>query len=107
MSQPIPLSAKQLFWFEHLRACERSGQSMKDYAQHHGLTISTFYAWKKTLRRKGVLDTPLPVTPQLFQKVALHHQSGNIRLVLPTGLTLGIDAGTDPQWDAQLVRALS
>lgn len=25
---------------------------MKDYAQHHGLSVSAFYAWKKTLRRR-------------------------------------------------------
>jgi hypothetical protein len=30
MSQPIPLTLKQQFWLEHLRACERSGQTMKD-----------------------------------------------------------------------------
>jgi hypothetical protein len=107
MSQPIPLTTKQQFWFDHLRTCERSGQTMKDYAQHHGLSISAFYAWKKTLRRKGVLGTAPPAAPSLFQKVALQNSPGTLRLVLPTGLTLEIDAGTDPHWVAQLVGALS
>jgi transposase-like protein len=102
-----PLTLKQQFWFEHLRACERSGQTMKDYAQHHDLSIGAFYAWKKTLRRKGVLGTSLPAAPSLFQKVALQNSPGTLRLVLPTGLTLEIDAGTDPHWVAQLVGALS
>ena len=107
MSQPIPLTPKQQFWFEHLRACDRSGQTMKDYAQRHGLSISAFYVWKKTLRSKGVLGTALPAAPSLFQKVALHDRPCTLRLVLPTGLTLQIDTGTDPHWVAQLVGALS
>jgi transposase-like protein len=107
MSQPIPLTLKQQFWLEHLRACERSGQTMKDYAQHHDLSIGTFYAWKKTLRRKGALGTYLSAAPSLFQKVALQNHSGALRLVLPTGLSLEIAAGTDPRWVAQLIGALS
>lgn len=107
MSHPIPLTPKQQFWSEHLRACERSDQTMKDYAQHHGLSISAFYAWKKTLRRKGVLGISTPVAPSLFQKVALRQPAGALRLALPTGLTLDIDAGTDPHWVAQLVGALA
>jgi hypothetical protein len=107
MSQPIPLTTKQQFWFDHLCACDRSGQTMKDYAQHHDLSVGAFYAWKKTLRRKGVIGTAPPAAPSLFQKVALQNHSGTLRLVLPTGLTLEIDAGTDPHWVAQLVGALS
>lgn len=106
MPYPI-LTPKQQFWLDHLRACERSEQSMKGYAQHHGLSISAFYAWKKTLRRKEVPGTAPPVAPSLFQKVALRQQSGALRIVLPTGLTLEIDTGTDPQWVAQLVGALA
>jgi len=59
MSHPNPLTTKQQYWLDHLLACERSGQSMKDYAEQHGLSTSAFYAWKKTLRRKGVLGTSL------------------------------------------------
>jgi hypothetical protein len=107
MSQLIPLTTKQQFWFDHLCACERSGQTMKDYAQHHGLSVGAFYAWKKTLRRKGVHGTSLPAAPSLFQKLALQNHTGTLRLILSTGLTLEIDACTDPHWVAQLVGALS
>jgi hypothetical protein len=48
-----------------------------------------------------------PAAPSLFQKVALQNSPGTLRLVLPMGLTLEIDAGTDPHWVAQLVGALS
>ncbi len=55
MSVPeVPLTEKQRFWLDHVRACERSGQSMRRYAEEQGLEVAAFYNWKAALRRKGV-----------------------------------------------------
>lgn len=104
----ISLTAKQQFWFEHLKACAASGQSMRDYAEHHELDITAFYGWKARLRDKGLIEGTREARPRLFRKasvtgVALHR----CRVMLPTGLALEFDAGAEPAWVADLVRALS
>jgi transposase-like protein len=108
MSQPIPLTAKQQYWLDHLLACEHSSQSMKDYAEQYGLSTSAFYAWKKTLRRKGALGGPLLAEPPLFHKAVVPEcRVGRARVLLHSGTMLEFDADTDPHWAAALVHALS
>lgn len=46
----VRLSERQRYWLEHLRACEDSGESMKGYAKHHGLSVYGLYAARKRLR---------------------------------------------------------
>ena len=38
-----------------VKACERSGESLKSYAKRHGLSVHTLYQAKKLARRQGVL----------------------------------------------------
>ncbi len=104
----ISLTDKQRFWLDHLRACERSGQSMSQYAKAHELNVTAFYNWKATLRRKGVLGEA-PAASRLFRKahVVDGRALGRCRVVLPTGLTLEFDNSTEPSWVAELVRALA
>ena len=109
MSLPeVTLTEKQRFWLEHLKACDQSGQSMRQYAQANELEVATLYSWKATLRRKGVIGER-PAQPQLFRKahVVDGRGLGRCRVVLPTGLTLEFDSGAEPTWVAELVRALA
>jgi hypothetical protein len=58
MSQKSPeadLTAKQLERLRHIRACHRSGKSMKSYAAEHQLSIHGLYQATKDLRKVGVL----------------------------------------------------
>lgn len=106
-STPTPPTDKQRFWLEHLQACDRSGLTMKAYAQANDLRVSTLYTWKKTLRHKGLMASPHMDEPPLFHKaVVSDSRPGPVRALLPGDTVLEFDAGTDPHWVAQLVRAL-
>ncbi len=59
MAKSSKLTERQQFWLEHLRACERNGQSLKSYAAEHGLAVSALYEAKSRLKRRGlVASTP-------------------------------------------------
>jgi hypothetical protein len=49
------LTARQREWLRHLRACERSGETMQDYASRRGLSVQSLYQAGNRLRRRGVL----------------------------------------------------
>ena len=102
------LTEKQRFWLEHLKACEQSGQLMRQYAKAHELKATAFYNWKSVLRRKGVLGER-PAESRLFRKAQVvdGRALGRCRVVLPTGLALEFDNSAEPAWVAELVRALA
>lgn len=50
------LSSGQRRWLEHLRAWERSGESMKAYAARRGLSAQAFYQAATRLRAKGAAE---------------------------------------------------
>lgn len=54
------LTARQRGWLRHLRACERSGETIKAYARREGLSLQTLYQAGKRLRRLGVLEPRTP-----------------------------------------------
>jgi hypothetical protein len=39
----------------HIHACEKSGKSLKAYAEHHGLSVHALYQAKKMARERGLL----------------------------------------------------
>jgi hypothetical protein len=107
MTQDTSLTEKQKFWLEHVQACGRSGQSMRTYAEANGLSVSAFYTWKKTLRRKGALSgSPSDESPLFLKAVVADYRLGRARVLLPSGVTLEFDSGTDPLWVGALVMAM-
>ena len=55
MSTESKLTERQQFWLDHLRKSRRSKQSLKAYAERHGLDVRLFYEAKSRLKRKGAL----------------------------------------------------
>jgi hypothetical protein len=49
------LTSRQREWLAHLKRCEASGETMKAYAKHHGLSVHAMYQAVKELRRRGAL----------------------------------------------------
>jgi hypothetical protein len=49
------LTSRQGEWLAHLKRCEASGETIKAYAKHHGLSIHAMYQAAKGLRRRGAL----------------------------------------------------
>ncbi len=40
---------------KQLEACRKSGESLKDYAQRHGLSVDSLYQAKKVARQQGLI----------------------------------------------------
>jgi hypothetical protein len=53
--QAIGLTPRQREWLRHLREAEGAGESIRGYAQRHGLSEHSMYQAAKDLRRKGAL----------------------------------------------------
>jgi len=54
-SQETPLTDRQRYWLEHIRACETSGKGVAEYAVAQGLDAKAMYAGKKVLVKKGIM----------------------------------------------------
>lgn len=50
---------KERFWRGEIEGQARSGQSVRAYCRAHRLQETTFYAWRRTLARRG----PAPFVP--------------------------------------------
>ena len=51
------LTPRQREWLGHLRACRRSGETVRGYAKRHGFSEHGMYQAAKELRQRGVLPT--------------------------------------------------
>lgn len=101
MSSPLTahLTERQQYWLNHLRACDRSGQTTIDYAREHGVSVRAMYSARKALVKKGTLP---PAPSSLFQPVQVvstpDPREGQWQIQLPNGSTVSfagtIDAAT-------------
>ena len=83
--------ARDQFWLDHLRACREQRQTLKAYAQEHGLSVSALYSAHSTLKRRGVLTEPAPAAPT-FVPVRLSTVSAAFRVYLPNGVVVEVPA---------------
>jgi len=67
------LTARQRHWLGHLRAIERSGKRVKDYAAEQGIPVQTLYQAAKRLRKQGRLPPSGrgSASPKRFVKAAV------------------------------------
>jgi hypothetical protein len=94
MSKSIALTARQQFWVEHLRACERRQQSLASYAAAHGLNLGALYEAKSRLKRMGALSVRREA-PQFVRVTApLPVAQSLCRVWLPNGVMVD-SAGAD------------
>ena len=103
-------------WLAHLRRCRARGQSLKTYAEAHGLGLSTLYSWQARLKAEGLLgDEPAPtfvrVEPPAPAAVAAPSQAPTsdtaaeqCRLLFPNGLVLEWQGAADLRLIGQLLR---
>jgi hypothetical protein len=54
------LTKKQREWLRHLRACQRSGSRVKEYAAEHKIPVQSLYQAAQRLRRLGVSSNTHP-----------------------------------------------
>lgn len=95
-AHPQDLTEQQRQWLATIQHCESSGQSMKAYADEHGIDIKTLYGRKKALVKPGVLPRSRLVRFQRAQVIDPVSRC-EWRIQLPNGLSVtgcgSVDAG--------------
>jgi len=86
---PKPLSKRRRFWLEHVRRCQASPGTIKDYAAAHDLTLSTFYSRRREWLKRGLSEEKNRPSAR-FEKVAVADVvvAFQCRISLPNGVTV-------------------
>ncbi len=112
----VTSSDRRASWLAHLRRCRARGQSLKAYAEAHGLGLSTLYSWQARLKAEGLLGeasarTFVRVEPAAPAAVAAPSQApapatgaDRHRLLFPNGLVLEWQGAADLRLIGQLLR---
>ena len=94
-----PLSKKDIFWHNHIKAFLTSGLIQADYCRKHGLNSKTFSVRKHQylkLNKKQSADSFVP----------LNSSNKEISIKLGNGIVLNFDQTTDPTWIAKLISSV-
>lgn len=68
----LALSERQRHWLRHLRACERSGETIRHYGEWQGVSVHSLYSARKRLRGLGIsFGSSLRASQVSFAKVSL------------------------------------
>lgn len=79
---------KRKFWENHIKQCEASGQSQRDYCKKHDLIVNRFYDWKHRITATDKSQVSfLPVV--LSDSAANNHLS--IRIHTPNGYIIEVE----------------
>ena len=92
------------FWRSALQRQPHSGLTVKDFCQSIGVSVPSFYAWKKKLNAQpqDSSDELVPVTVLAANASSPHP----IEIVTPTGFTLRVAATIDRRQLAELIDAV-
>ena len=93
------LTDVQRRWLAHVRRAEGRGEALTDYANRHGLKVSSLYEAKRRLRRAGLLPPAERASSRKagrrrFVAVAVRREPaavetrGGFRIQLPNGTVL-------------------
>jgi transposase-like protein len=88
-------SIKERFWRRMVRQFHGSGLSVRAFCEEHGLSVASFYGWRRTLAARDeavVRFVPVQVTPQSLKGEG---SAGAVELVLGAGRCLRIGPGFD------------
>src|SRR5271167_4547686 len=88
-------SIKERFWRRVVRQFRGSGLSGRGFCEEHGLSVPSFYGWRRTLAARDeavVRFVPVQVTPQ---PLTGDESAGAVELVLGAGRRLRIGPGFD------------
>jgi hypothetical protein len=100
-------SGKAAVWRERLRRYERAEMTVAEFCQREGVSVASFYQWRKRLAeasagRRQMRSTPRqrPEAAPAFQQVMLAG-SDVVAIELPSGVRMEL-----PAHQVQLVRAV-
>ena len=94
----LALSERQREWLRHLRACERSGETIRQYGERKGLSVHRLYSARKRLRGLGIsFGSPRRSCGVSFAKVTLGEAA-----VGPASWRVHFPNGAVVEWNAPL-----
>ncbi len=102
---------REAFWRQHLERWRTQGSSQRDYCRQHGLGQGSFSRWKYELARREETTRRSPdqqVSPPFIplQFVARSESPSICEVVLRNGRRLRLGAACEPDWIAQVAKAL-
>jgi transposase-like protein len=109
-----PDPGKQQRWLDLVRRWQRSGRTVRDFCQCHGISEPRFYAWRRALRQRGLIHDSLSSEPVVapasaFVKLMVQADpsaASAVELVLGERRLLRVRPGFDADTLRQLVRLL-
>jgi hypothetical protein len=98
-----PDSGTRRLWEQRLEHFRRSGLTVADFCDREGISVASFYAWKRRL-----VTDPAPAAAPRFVlvHVVASPPSAPVELLLPSGLVLRLAPGVDLAWLRQLLGLL-
>jgi hypothetical protein len=107
---PRSRAATRQTWVERLARFADSGLSPAQFCTQEGVSLPSFYAWKRRLAAEALDPVPASTAagdtgPRLLP-VRLPAPGALLELVLPRGAVLRIPPGADLAWVRSLVEAL-
>ena len=91
-------------WRRLIERWRRSGRSVRDFCEHHGVAIPSFYAWRRTLERRAA-EVPAFVPVQVVADAA-PAQAGALEVILRDGRMVRVAPGFDAATLRQLLAVL-
>jgi hypothetical protein len=95
---------KERQWRRWIDECQTSGLSVRAFCERRGLTVASFYAWRRVLRRRAAEQAafvPVQVVPD-----AVPTQTSALEVVLSDGRTVRVAPGFDAATLRQLLAVL-
>jgi hypothetical protein len=87
-----------------LQRFQRGALSVTDFCNREGVSVASFYAWKRRLLANA---TPAATAPHFVPvRVVPPSTSAAVELVLPSGCVLRLSPDCDLAWLRQLLRVL-
>ena len=89
MTSDTPITQRQQYWLDHIRAAEDFEGSIADYARSEGLKPKELYQWKTLLAKRGLLNGAAATSTNTgFVRVIAPARPLGVSLVLPNGVRL-------------------
>lgn len=98
---------KRKFWQIHIRACEDSGLSQREYCRQHSLALSTFGYWRRKIKR-SITDQPrfYPLTIPTLASSATDKDTGIAFYLKEKRFRIEVDVNFSPALLKKLVTTL-
>jgi hypothetical protein len=95
---------KERQWQRWISEWQTSGLSVRDFCQRRGLTVASFYAWRRVLQRRAAEKAAF--VPVQVVADAVPTQASALELVLTDGRTVRVAPGFDAATLRQLLAVL-